>query len=204
MAKMVLGIFSMDDDAAEAIRELNRDGYDPKDISIMMRDNQGVVTESGSRVGEGLVSGATTGGIIGALAGLAIGVGAIVIPGVGGFLVGGPLAVALGITGAAATTVTGAVTGVVAGGIVGALIGLGIPEEEARSYEESINRGGILVAVPAREGEEQEAADVLDEYHADQIKIITTTEPRIEATEEEYERPAYYSEVKKGRRRRTP
>ena len=38
-------------------------------------------------------------------------------------------------------------TGAVAGGIVGALVGLGMPEYEAKRYEGRIKHGGILLSV---------------------------------------------------------
>jgi hypothetical protein len=199
ISKMVLGVFSDEEDATSAIKELDGAGFNPKDISIVMKDKHGHVHEE-TGVGEGLVSGATTGGILGALAGLAIGVGAFTIPGVGAFLFGGPIAAALGLTGAAATTVSGAVTGAVAGGILGALVGLGVPEEDARVYEESINQGGILVAVPAKEGDEQDAADILTSFNADQVKVITSSDTYTESPRMEEERPAYFSEVRRKRR----
>ncbi len=100
-----------------------------------------------------------------------IGIGAIAIPGIGGLLIGGPLAAALGLTGAAAATVSGAVTGALAGGLVGGLVGLGVPEETAKVYENRIREGGVLIAVAAREGDD-EAHAVLEEHGADEIRNV--------------------------------
>ena len=48
------------------------------------------------------------------------------------------------------------------GGLVGALIGLGIPEYEAKRYEGRVNDGGILVSVHCESSEEvSRAKDVL-------------------------------------------
>jgi uncharacterized membrane protein len=176
MADMVLGIFSEREHAEEAIEQLKDDGYDAKDISIVVKDTdvaETVVNNTGANVVDGASSGAVTGGALGALAGLLVGIGAITLPGIGALLIGGPLAAALGLTGAAATTVSGAVTGALAGGFVGALVGLGIPEEEARVYEDHIRAGGILLAVPVREGTTREARAILADNHADKIRTLS-------------------------------
>jgi len=151
MARLVLGVFTERNGAEEGITRLENSGYNPKDISIMMRDKHeahDIADNTGASVVEGTLSGAATGGVLGALAGLFVATG--VIPGLGAILIGGPLAAALGLTGAAATTVSGAATGVIAGGVLGALTSLGLSDEDARVYEESIKEGGILLAVPAR------------------------------------------------------
>lgn len=171
MAKTVLGILPTRESAESAIDQLQVDGFNPQNFSVITQDTvvSDVPTASGSPVAEGTVSGATTGGVLGGLAGLLIGVGALAIPGVGSLLIGGPLAAALGLTGAAATTVSGAVTGAVAGGLVGALIGLGVPEETARLYETSIKEGGIVLAVPVDDGTEETAMSTLRKFGATQV-----------------------------------
>lgn len=175
MAKMVLGIFAERADAEGAIADLEEDGFNPKDISIVMQDKaeaREMAEDTGSTVAEGAVSGATTGGVLGAIAGLLIGIGAIAVPGVGALLIGGPLAAALGLSGAAATTVSGAATGALAGGLIGALTGLGVPEEDARLYEERIKAGGILVMVPAKSDDTADVKQTLEDNNADQVRTV--------------------------------
>ncbi len=177
MSKLVLGVFLNRTDAEDAIKELEADDYNPKDISIVMKNHEGEVVsvdDSGAEVAAGAVSGATTGGVLGALAGLLVGTG--VLPGIGMLLIGGPLAAALGLTGAAAATLSGAVTGALAGSLVGVLAQLGISKEDAMIYEDRIKEGGILVAVPARSGHEAIVNEILEEYGADQIRTINTEE----------------------------
>ena len=77
------------------------------------------------------------------IAGLLVGIGALAVPGIGPVLAFGPLAAAIGATAA------GAGLGAAAGGIIGALVGLGIPEEDANFYAEGVKRGGVLVTVRA-------------------------------------------------------
>lgn len=175
MSNMILGVFTDQDHAEDAIDALKSAGYNPKDISIVARDSavsHDVAANTGSSVAEGAVSGATTGTVLGALAGLLVGIGAVTIPGIGALFIAGPLASALGLTGAAATTVSGAVTGALAGGLVGGLVGLGVPEEEAKVYEESVRTGAILLAVPTRDGHTDDARNILEEAGADKIRTV--------------------------------
>jgi len=174
MTEVVLGIFDNRADADTAIDDLKEADFNPKDISIVMRDSREVQhRDVQSPVAEGAISGAATGGVLGGIAGLLIGIGAIAIPGVGAILIGGPLAAALGISGVAATTVSGAATGVVAGGIVGALVTMGIPEEEAKGYEKSISQGAILVAVNASSEDAEAARNIFDDNNAKKVRTLT-------------------------------
>lgn len=175
----IIGVFTERIDADSAINELERAGYDAKDMSIVMKDT-GEPDLRGSKGGSaatGAVSGATTGGIVGGLAGLLIGVGALAIPGVGAFLIGGPIAAVLGLTGAAAATVSGVATGIVAGGILGTLVGLGIPEEDARVYEQRVREGAVLLAVPVGNHDNgTKVRQIFDKYHADQVRSVGSLE----------------------------
>lgn len=184
MSKTLIGIFTQREDAEDAIKELEDSGYNPKDISIVMKDSR-VASEisdsTGASTGEAAAGGAVTGAVIGGLAGL---VGAVLIPGVGAFFIGGPIASALGLTGAAAASVSGAATGAVAGGLLGALMGFGLTQDEAKVYERRINSGAILLAVPARSREEHEVDAILKEYHAEDIKVLdSVSESRKESGE---------------------
>lgn len=174
MANLVLGIFPERSNAEKVIDDLKDHEYDPKNFSIVMKD-QAEAKEFAKETGagdvvEGAATGATTGAILGGLAGL---LASTVLPGLGAFFIGGPIAAALGLGGAAASTVSGAVTGAAAGGLLGALTSsFGLSEDEARYYETSINRGGILIAVPSRTGEEDDVKHLMMENGGDQIKII--------------------------------
>ncbi len=61
----------------------------------------------------------------------------LAIPGLGPFIAAGPIMAAL----------AGAGVGGTVGGIAGALVGLGIPEYEAKRYEGRVKDGGILLSV---------------------------------------------------------
>lgn len=203
MTKTVLGIFADRDSAEEAVFKLKAEGYNPKDISIVMKDKQEgeiLAEDTGTDVVGGALTGATTGAIVGGLAGL---LASTFIPGLGAFFIGGPLAAALGLTGAAASTASGAATGALAGGLLGALTGLGLSEDEAKDYEEKIREGGILLAVPARMGDDAQVEQILADSGAHDIKSVSANEARMEernlstedfdSTEEERYRPSHYT-----------
>jgi hypothetical protein len=59
------------------------------------------------------------------------------VPGLGPFLAAGPIMAGLAGLGA----------GSVVGGIAGALVGMGLPEYEAKRYEGHVQNGGILMSV---------------------------------------------------------
>ncbi len=208
MARMVLGIFTDRWNAEDAIRRLHRSGFNPQDISIMMK-NTGeakiMAEQTGvSEVVGGTVSGAAAGGVIGALAGILVANG--VIPGLGAFLIGGPLAAALGLTGTVATAVSGATTGALAGGLLGALTSWGLSDEDAKIYEQRVRAGGILLAVFTREGEEGEVRAIMEEMDATDVKSVdhtdTQREMREEVYREDYHSPVVAHELRRGRRKR--
>jgi hypothetical protein len=70
---------------------------------------------------------------------LLVGLGALAIPGLGPFIAAGPIMAAL----------AGAGAGGAVGTLTGSLIGLGIPEYEAKRYESFLNKGGMLLAAHA-------------------------------------------------------
>lgn len=180
MANVVLGVLTDRPAADHVIDDLREAGYNPKDISIIMRSEGNTVVNdgTGTNIADGAASGATTGAVVGALAGLLVGIGAITLPGIGGLLIGGPVASALGLTGAAATTVSGAVTGALAGGLVGGLVSLGLPEEDARVYEQSVKTGAILLVIPARDGSTDVAREILEDHEADKIRTVNVDDKK--------------------------
>jgi uncharacterized membrane protein len=148
----IIGVF---DDAAQArmAMEALRDSALPlDDVSIVSRNSDGTAKGDSEDVSAG--EGAAVGAVWGGLVGLA----SLLIPGVGPFIAGGALFAAL----------TGAVTGAVVGGIAAALIDFsGIPEEEARGYEEQVRSGKTLVAVRSRDEDSAEVRRLLASAGAD-------------------------------------
>lgn len=64
----------------------------------------------------------------------------------------------------------GAAIGTAAGGIVGALVGLGIPEFEAKRYDAKIREGNILISVHTEDRAQRDIAkDGFKRNNADDI-----------------------------------
>jgi hypothetical protein len=59
----------------------------------------------------------------------------------------------------------GAGIGAAVGGLTGALVGLGIPEYEAKRYEGKIKDGNILISVHSEDGDEVSQAKAIFERH---------------------------------------
>ncbi len=140
MSKSIVGIAKNRTQLESAISDLQTSGVPTQDISLLMPDS-GDQTEIGTvkstKLPEGASAGALGGGVVGGTLGLLAGIGALAIPGVGPFIAAGPIMAALG----------GAALGASAGGVAGALVGLGIPELEAKAYQDRLKAGGYLVAV---------------------------------------------------------
>lgn len=150
--KAVLGIFKTRSEVDSAVEALKADGFSTTDISVLMPEQSYGAGQVGlnkaSKAPEGAATGATAGAALGATAGILAGVGALVIPGFGPIIAVGPIMAAL----------AGAGAGGIIGGIGGALIGLGIPEIEAKRYEDIMKKGGILVSVHADNSAEVDKA----------------------------------------------
>jgi len=136
----VFGIYPDQLTAEDAVDTLKDIGFRSTDISVLFPDNQGTkdfAHEKHTKAPEVAVAAGSSGAVIGGALGWLAGIGALAIPGVGPFIAAGPIMGMLGGIGVGGTI----------GGLAGALIGLGIPEYEAKRYEGRIRRGGILLSV---------------------------------------------------------
>jgi hypothetical protein len=136
----VFGIYPDQLTAEDAVDSLRDSGFRSTDISVLFPDNQGTkdfAHEKHTKAPEVAVAAGSSGAVIGGALGWLAGIGALAIPGVGPFIAAGPIMGMLG----------GIGVGGALGGLAGALIGLGIPEYEAKRYEGRIRRGGILLSV---------------------------------------------------------
>ncbi len=136
----VFAIFRDRPHTEAAVKALIDSGFPEEDIAILLADNVGVsdfAHERHSKAPEGTALGASAGALIGGTLGLLAGLGTIVLPEVGQYLVASPIFDAFAGAGA---------LGVV-GGFFGAVIGLGIPEFEAKRYKGLIKDGRSLLSV---------------------------------------------------------
>lgn len=137
----VLGVFESKARAEQAIADLRAAGFTDDEIGMVYHDAEGHTVKTGAAddtyAAEGAATGAAAGAGALALGSLAVSFG--LIPVVGPILAVGPLAAAL----------ISAAGGAAAGGLVGALVGWGIPEDDAAFYESEIKAGRYLVTVEA-------------------------------------------------------
>lgn len=165
-------VFCLVRDKAQAHRlidSLLNAGFAQKDVSLLGAEKHGLNAQGGdtnlstddaSKAPEGATTGGLTGGIIGGTLGLLAGLGSLAIPGLGALVAAGPL------LGALAGSGVGGATGM----LVGALIGYGIPEYEAKNYEEGVKSGKILISVNAATSDQvDKAKDLMRNANADSI-----------------------------------
>ena len=78
---------------------------------------------------------------------------------------------------------SGAAIGATTGGVVGGLIGLGIPEIEAKRYEGKLKSGNYLIAVHAKDGDEEDRAkEIFKNAGAEDICTSSMSKAPAEAT----------------------
>jgi hypothetical protein len=153
----IVGLFADRSDAQRAVNELRRANFREDQIGILIRgEHHGIPpaevpsadAATHSKITEGAAIGAATGAGIGTLWALGIVAGAL--PAIGPVVAGGIfMSIIASASGAAAV-----------GTVVGALVGLGIPEEEARYYDIEFAAGRTLVTVNP-EGRNVEADAIL-------------------------------------------
>lgn len=163
MAKAVFGIATSQQQAEAAVTRLKNAGFSSDDISALFPDRTGTkdfAHEQHTKAPEGATTGGLAGGLLGGALGWLAGIGALAIPGVGPFIAAGPIMAALG----------GAAVGGTVGGIAGALIGMGIPEFEAKRYEGKIREGNILISVHSDNRDQtREAKEIFEQAGAKDI-----------------------------------
>ncbi len=164
------GIYPNQVSVSEAVDLLKQAGFRNTDISVLFPENTGskdFAHEKHTKAPEGAVAGATSGAILGGALGWLAGLGALAIPGVGPFVAAGPIVAMLSGIGVGGTL----------GGFTGALIGVGIPEYEAKRYEGRIRSGGILLSVHCDNSDwVKRAIDVLE--HSGASDIATSGEAK--------------------------
>lgn len=173
MKKVIFALVNSEEHAQRIVDKLQQAGFETDEISFLMSDKEGKYElrqegdlevyenktfpkgkkgtlghEKHTKAPEGSVTGGVTGGIIGGSIGLLAGIGSLAIPGLGMFIAAGPIVAAL----------SGSAVGGAVGLLVGALIGLGIPEYEAKKYENMLKKGHVLVCVHTENSNQLEKA----------------------------------------------
>jgi uncharacterized membrane protein len=162
----VVAVYDSHNQAEDAVRELQKSGFDMTKLSIVGRDyhtDEHVVGyyNAGDRMMYWGKLGAFWGGLWGMLFGSAF----FFVPGVGPLLVAGPLV----------TWIVSALEGaVMMGGISAlgaALVSIGIPKDSVLQYEANVKAGKFLLILHATPEEVQRAKDRLDNTQAAETTI---------------------------------
>jgi hypothetical protein len=184
--KSVFCIATSRGQAERIVDQLKTPDFSNHDISVLFSDKgttRDFAHDKDTKAPEGALAGAGTGGAIGGALGCLAGVCALAIPGVGPFIAAGPIIGAL----------SGAAVGALAGDIAGGLIGLGIPENEAKRCEAEVKAGNILLSVHTGNSEElTRAKDIFTTAGAQDIR--TTGEPYMTKDIKAARRPSHLAE----------
>jgi hypothetical protein len=137
--KTTVGVFATRAAADKAIADLRAAGYRDDEIGLVGKDASGKTVKIDGAGETNVGEGAAIGAAAGAAAGTAVGVGVLagVIPVIGPVL-------ALGTLG---TILLNAAGGAAIAGLAGALVGWGIPEDDAKYYESEVQAGRYVVTV---------------------------------------------------------
>jgi hypothetical protein len=159
----VFGLYSTRGGVENAVDALKAAGFRNTDISVLFPENVGTkdfAHEKNTKAPEGATTGAGTGAVVGGTLGWLAGIGALAIPGLGPFIAAGPIMAAL----------AGAGVGGTLGGLTGALVGMGIPEYEAKRFEGRVKEGGILLSVHSDNSDwTKRAKEILERSGAEDI-----------------------------------
>jgi hypothetical protein len=163
MKRSAISLVDTEDQAETIVGKLRNAGFSENDISVLFPDKGSTrefAHKKETKMPEGATIGASTGGAVGGVLGLLAGIGSLAVPGVGPLIAAGPIMAAL----------SGGAIGAGLGGITGALVGLGIPEYEAKRYEGKVKEGGILVSVHSENRDEvNRAKEIFKEAGAHDI-----------------------------------
>ncbi len=163
MSTSVFCIVKTTPEAETIVDRLKAAGFTENDISVLMPDKAGsrdFAHVHNTKAPEGAATGAGTGAVLGGALGWLTGIGALAIPGLGPFIAAGPILAAL----------SGAAIGGTVGGLTGALIGMGIPEFEAKRYEGKIKGGNVLISVHSEDSKETaKAKKIFEDAKAEDI-----------------------------------
>jgi hypothetical protein len=152
--EVVVAAFADPLEARGCIEDLRAAGFLEEEIGLVAPtddlDREEVAEHS--MVAEGSVVGAMAGAGLGSLWGMAI---------AAGFLPMGPIIAG----GLLASLLVTAATGAALGSLAGALVGLGVPEEQAAHFEQKLHEGHVVVTVKAH-GRSAQALRILQRHNA--------------------------------------
>lgn len=166
-----VGVFHSHQEAEEAVRELEKSGFDMQKLSIISKGFQTQEHVVGYyNTGDRMKCWGQNGAFWGALWGTLFGSAFFVLPGLGPVLVAGPL-VAVIVSAIEGAAVVGGISA-----LSGALASIGIPENSLLQYEAELKIGKFLLIVRGTDEEVERAKVRLDKaqliVHAEPIALV--------------------------------
>ncbi len=166
----IVAIFQSHNQAEDAVRELQKDGFDMKKLSIVGKDyhtDEHVVGyyTTGDRMMYWGKLGAFWGGFWGLLFGSAF----FWVPGVGPLVVAGPL-VSWIVAALEGAVMTGGLSALGAG-----LYSIGIPKNSVLQYETEVKNGKLLLVAHGTADEVERARDLLKQSQATETTVHAET-----------------------------
>ena len=157
----VVAVFESHDQAEDAIRELQKDGFDMKKLSIVGKDYHTEEHVVGYyTTGDRMLYWGKAGAFWGGFWGLLLGSAFFWVPGIGQVLVAGPLV--MWIVGALEEAVV--VGGL--GALGAALYSVGIPKNSVVQYETEVKNGKLLLVAHGTPDKIERAKNILHQAHA--------------------------------------
>ena len=161
-----VGLFSNHQDAESAIKELQKCGYDMKNLSVVGKDYHSEENVIGYyNTGDRMATWGKFGLFWGWIWGLLFGSAFLLIPGIGPVMVGGPLV----------SWILGALElAVVTGGLTalgGALVSIGIPKDSVILYETALKADKFILMVHGSTQEVEKAKDILIQNKAEEANV---------------------------------
>lgn len=166
----VVGVFSSHQDAENAVKELQKSGYDMKKLSVVGKDYHSEEHVMGYyNTGQRMATWGRFGLFWGWLWGLLFGSAFFLIPGLGPVMVGGPL-VSWIIGALELSVVTGGLNAV-----GGALASIGIPKDSVIRYETALKADKFVLIVHGTLQEVEKAKSILVDNKAEDANVHDTS-----------------------------
>jgi uncharacterized membrane protein len=162
----VVAVYPNHPDAEQAVKELQKSGFDLKKLSIIGKDYHTQEDVVGYyNTGDRMKSWGKLGAFWGGLWGLLVGAAFFVIPGIGPVVVAGPVV----------AWIVGALEGaVVVGGLsaIGAgLYSIGIPKDSVLKYETALKADNFLLVAHGTADEVAKAKDILQTTRPSELNL---------------------------------
>ncbi len=154
--KSVVAIYDTHSQAEEAVKNLQKSGFDMKNLSIVGKDYHSEEHVTGYyNIGDRMKYWGKLGALWGGFWGLLFGAAFFAIPGIGPVLVAGPL-VAWIVGALEGAVVVGGLTAVGAG-----LYSIGIPKDSVLKYESALKADKFIVVAHGTSAEVAKARDIM-------------------------------------------